>query len=329
MNAKLLKDEAQFIIEVVKKICTTVGPGIPCSPQERARAMIIKEEMEKTVGPESVDVEEFTCAPSAFLGWIRFGAIAGAVSVGLHFLARQTTGYLTILLLALSFLFALSILLAFLFQFILCREFLDFLFPKKTSVNVIGRIPSKEGKVKKILIFAGHHDSAYQFTWVRYLKYGYFLQKRLAVSRQRLGEMLRALPPQKGHFTTLPSKPGVPDPGSCTVDSFFASNRSRQQLNPPGRSTLRCFSTGSAPPGICPCRTRGARSGITGWLTPRKRPLNALPSGMGHTFWPQQAWREILWIIKAFPDCPLTWHAYGKILKTARMVYSAIKNLTE
>lgn len=175
MKESFLKDEARYIIDLVKKICTKVGPGIPCSPQEKDRAMIIREELEKTVGPESVDVEEFTCAPYAFLGWIRFGAIAGAISVGLHFLARQTTGYPVIPLYTLSFLFALAILLAFVFQFILCREFLDFLFPKKNSLNVIGKIPPKEGPVKKILIFAGHHDSAYQFNWVRYLKYGYFL----------------------------------------------------------------------------------------------------------------------------------------------------------
>ena len=65
--------------------------------------------------------------------------------------------------------------LAFLFQFIMCREFLDFMFPRKTSLNVIGRIMPKEGTLKKVLIFAGHHDSAYQFNWARYLKYGYFL----------------------------------------------------------------------------------------------------------------------------------------------------------
>ncbi|MHA1263063.1 MAG: M28 family metallopeptidase [Candidatus Freyarchaeota archaeon] len=49
------------------------------------------------------------------------------------------------------------------------RELLDFMFPKKRSRNVIGTI-NPTGKVKHTVIFAGHHDSAYEFNVFYYLK---------------------------------------------------------------------------------------------------------------------------------------------------------------
>jgi hypothetical protein len=64
----------------------------------------------------------------------------------------------------------------FLFEFFLAREFVDFLFPKKGSLNVIGSIkPKHNQEAKRILIFSGHHDSALQFTWLKYLKNGYYI----------------------------------------------------------------------------------------------------------------------------------------------------------
>jgi hypothetical protein len=89
--------------------------------------------------------------------------------------ARQTAGGPAILLSAVSFILAISILAAFVFEFVMCREFLDFLFPKGRSVNVVGRIAPESGRTERILIFSGHHDSAYEFTWASRLKIGYYL----------------------------------------------------------------------------------------------------------------------------------------------------------
>ncbi|MHA1212741.1 MAG: M28 family metallopeptidase, partial [Candidatus Heimdallarchaeota archaeon] len=61
-------------------------------------------------------------------------------------------------------------------QFLRYAEFMDFLFPKKTSVNVIGEInPKKEWK--QTLMFSAHIDSAYQFNFNLYMPrtFDYFL----------------------------------------------------------------------------------------------------------------------------------------------------------
>ena len=63
MMQEVTRNDAQYTYNVIKRICVEVGYGIPRSPQERARAMIIKEEMEETLGKNAVTVEEFTCAP--------------------------------------------------------------------------------------------------------------------------------------------------------------------------------------------------------------------------------------------------------------------------
>ena len=41
-------------------------------------------------------------------------------------------------------------------------EVVDFLFPKKKSFHVIGKI-SPQNTPKKLVLLAGHHDSAYEF----------------------------------------------------------------------------------------------------------------------------------------------------------------------
>jgi hypothetical protein len=63
----------------------------------------------------------------------------------------------------------------FILEFVLSLEMIDPLFPKKGSINVIGRLrkPGTEN-VKRLLILSGHHDSAPENTWLRFLGYGFF-----------------------------------------------------------------------------------------------------------------------------------------------------------
>ena len=60
-------NDAQYALNIVKKICSEIGPGLPGSPQESARADLIKKELESQLGTDNVAAEEFTFAPGAFL----------------------------------------------------------------------------------------------------------------------------------------------------------------------------------------------------------------------------------------------------------------------
>jgi hypothetical protein len=66
--------------------------------------------------------------------------------------------------------------LLFILEFVLGFELVDPFFKKKQSVNVVGAL-RKPGtrNVKRLLILSGHHDSAPENTWLRFLSYGFFI----------------------------------------------------------------------------------------------------------------------------------------------------------
>jgi hypothetical protein len=72
--------------------------------------------------------------------------------------------------------FSIMVPLPFIFEFVLSFELFDPLFRKKKSVNVIGTLHKPGTKnVKRLLLVSGHHDSAPENTWLRFLGYGFFI----------------------------------------------------------------------------------------------------------------------------------------------------------
>ena len=59
-------------------------------------------------------------------------------------------------------------------EFFNYKEFIDPLFRKKSSQNVIGNFRSK-GELKQIIIFSSHIDSALQFNLLKWLKWGFLI----------------------------------------------------------------------------------------------------------------------------------------------------------
>lgn len=166
----ITNNDAQYAFDVVKAICTEVGPGLPGSPQERERAAMIKKELESHLGAGNVSVEDFTVAPMAFQGILRVSALFTLVAALLNISVGRITAVSPWLTAIASLAFSILAVVPVVFETILYREFVDPLFRKKRSVNVIGmlRKPGTEG-VKRLLILGGHHDSALEFTWLRVL----------------------------------------------------------------------------------------------------------------------------------------------------------------
>lgn len=166
--------DAQYALDLVRAICTKVGPGLPASFQERERAEMIKGELETHLGCENVVIEEFTLAPDAFLStypglWGMLIAILLNISIG------HIAGISPWIISLIALLFSLFMPVAFIFEFFLSYELFDPIFPKKKSINVIGRLRKPGTKdVKRLLIISGHHDSALENTWLRYTGYGFY-----------------------------------------------------------------------------------------------------------------------------------------------------------
>jgi hypothetical protein len=170
------ESDANYAFDIVKKICREVGPGLPGSLQERERADIIKKELELHLGTDNVAAEEFTFAPGAFLSSYPICAffllLAALLNISMGHIRVVSPWLTSIVALA----FSIIVPLPFIFEFVLSYELFDPLFRKKKSVNVIGTLCKPGTKdVKRLLIVSGHHDSAPENTWLRFLGYAFFI----------------------------------------------------------------------------------------------------------------------------------------------------------
>jgi hypothetical protein len=191
MASLLNPTDLVYAFEFIKRICVEIGPGSPCSPKERARADAVKAEMEKTA--DAVRDEPFTCAPEAFLKWFQFASVLIVIAAVFFQLGLRPQYALIFTTVSLGI--AVYVFLIMIFEFFLFREFIDWLFPKKPSENIIGIFrpfsrrnpaPIKRGKPgarkpKRILIFGAHHDSALRFNYLWHFKNGYFVVEGILI----------------------------------------------------------------------------------------------------------------------------------------------------
>jgi hypothetical protein len=175
MPGEISTQDAEYALDLVKRICAEVGPGLPATPQERGRAEIIKKELESLLGGENVAVEEFILAPDAFLSTYP-GVLCMLLAVLLNISAGHLTGISPWITSIAAVVFAILSPLMFILEFLFSLEVFDPLFPKKKSLNVIGSLRKPEaGEVKRLLIVSGHHDSAPENTWLRYTGIGFYI----------------------------------------------------------------------------------------------------------------------------------------------------------
>jgi hypothetical protein len=168
--------DAQYAFDIVKAICTKVGPGLPGSTQEWERAAMIKEELESHLGAGNVVLEAFTLAPWACFGALRISALFMLIAALLNVSIGRFTGVPPWLTALGALAFSILSPLLFVSEDILGFEIIDPLFKKAQSVNVIGTLRKPgSGNAKRLLIISGHHDSAAENTWLRFLGYGFLV----------------------------------------------------------------------------------------------------------------------------------------------------------
>jgi hypothetical protein len=174
MPAMISNDDAQYALDIVKVICMQVGPGLPGSSQERDRAEMIKKELVSHLGVDNVVIEEFTLAPDAYLSPFP-GVLFMILAILLNISMGHLPGVWSWVTAVTALTFSILALLPLIFEFIFGFEFIDPLFRKKQSINVIGVLRKPGTKnVKRLLILSGHHDSAWEDNWLRLLGYGFF-----------------------------------------------------------------------------------------------------------------------------------------------------------
>jgi hypothetical protein len=136
------------IKQYVAEICERVGPRASGSEAEARAAELVRGQLSSWgLQPE---VEPFEVRPRAFHLFIAFSAAAYVVALGLYFLWPPAA----LGLLALTWLQAFV-------QLSGAGNLLAPLLGKRPSQNVVARLAPADGPPRRVLVFSGHHDSAF------------------------------------------------------------------------------------------------------------------------------------------------------------------------
>lgn len=151
----------KYMAEGIRYVCENFKERAPGTHSERKAQKYLKGELEQWA--DEVEMENFDLHPAAFMGWIPAAAVIGILSVIFYWLTYRDVVHnsaLAIIALVITW-FALS---CFIIEFMFYREYIDFLFPKKTSRNVMAR-RKPSGEVKRRIIFCGHTDASPEWTY--------------------------------------------------------------------------------------------------------------------------------------------------------------------
>ena len=155
----------EYAVKGITKVCRRIGPRKPGSPEEYRAQQWFQKDMKNYC--EETRIEEFTLHRQGFMGFIPFTVACGIASVFVNWFASPIAA-LILCICAFVPLF---------FEFLMYKEFDDFLFPKQTSHNMIA-VRKPKGEVKQRIVMVGHSDSQFEWT-LNYLIGG--LQAKLFV----------------------------------------------------------------------------------------------------------------------------------------------------
>jgi hypothetical protein len=160
MEATEIKQSTMdYVVSGIRYVCENFKKRGPGTESERKAQDYLAGELRQWA--DEVTVEEFKLHPLAFMGFMPIAGVFMIVSVILFTLnGRYPSSALPIA----SVVLALVSVLMFIFEFMLYRKFIDFIFPKKVSKNVFA-VRKPTGEVKKRIVFGGHSDAAWEWTY--------------------------------------------------------------------------------------------------------------------------------------------------------------------
>ena len=157
-----------YMFALLKKVIDDIGPRPACSEAEKKLGRLLVEEWKPVC--DRVDVEPFTCSPTAWVGLPYILALLYFATVILYW-------FLPPLALAIA---AINCGIAFL-EVVRYREIVDSLFQHKQGENVMGAVRPK-GEPAQRFIVGAHMDSAYESTLFLHFKSAAFPLIAIAIS---------------------------------------------------------------------------------------------------------------------------------------------------
>lgn len=157
--------QVEYAVKGITKVCRRIGPRKPGPPEEYRAQQWFQKDMKNYC--EETRIEEFTLHRQGFMGFIPFTVACGIASVFVNWFASPIA----------ALILCICAFVPLVFEFLMYKEFDDFLFPKQTSHNMIA-VRKPKGEVKQRIVMVGHSDSQFEWT-LNYLIGG--LQAKLFV----------------------------------------------------------------------------------------------------------------------------------------------------
>ncbi len=185
-----------YMYQFTNQVLDDIGPRESCREAEKQLGRLVASEFAPYC--ERVEVEKFTCSPSAFLGAFPYLIVAYVVAAAVYWFFPLVTAILAATALTVLYL-----------EVALYKELVDPLFPKYEGENIVGVMPPS-GTVEKRVIVSAHLDSAYEFNiWWWF--------KNAAVPVMALGVLTVLLLLGASIARTAVEWSGVPGPGTYRV----------------------------------------------------------------------------------------------------------------
>ncbi len=146
-----IEKNTEYAVKGITKICKKIGPRKPGSPEELRAQQWMQRDMKNYC--DKTEIESFTLHRQGFMGFIPFTVACGVASVFINWFVSPIAA---LVLCVLAF-------IPLLFEFLMYKQFDDFLFPKQTSHNMIATRKAK-GETKQRIILIGHSDSQFEWT---------------------------------------------------------------------------------------------------------------------------------------------------------------------
>jgi hypothetical protein len=141
--------EKDFMFGFIKEVCETIGPRRPCSIEEKQCTEFLVKHLGKYC--DEAWSEDFFCRPGAYRVMFHWPILFYIFALPFLFFFPLV-----------SLLVAIFVVIMLVANEIYNFEFIDVLFKKQKSTNVIAKIkPLKE--TKNIIVLSGHHDSNWEF----------------------------------------------------------------------------------------------------------------------------------------------------------------------
>lgn len=149
--------QAKQIANQIRYMCTSFKNRSGGSAAEWQCQTYMQEEMRRYA--DTVTEQEITVHPDAGWAWVVITAVCCLLSIIVPLLDMQSTALAAIALLCSAFAVAVTV-----FHFLMGFHMLDRFFPKRRAKNVMASTKPK-GKVERRIVFTGHADAAYEFTY--------------------------------------------------------------------------------------------------------------------------------------------------------------------